>query len=529
VHLHARNLLRRRPTRFAAVAVTAALLVFGVARIALADTVMFTDNFDDGNSNGWSKSGGSWSVVTDGSGVLSQTSSTTGDARAYAGSAWTDSVAQLRVKPIAAGSDGFVAVAIRQQSSTNAYRFALYANGQAQLQAVRNGTVNVVATGTANVASGTWATVRVEAAGTALRGFVNGTLVAQGTSTAFANGKVGVWTFHASASFDDVQVSTVTTTPPTTAPPTSIPPTSGPPSTTPPSGPPPAGMVGYATLAGGTTGGAGGPTVTVSSWAELETEAGKKTPEIILINGILQGSGQITVRNDKTIQGIGANSGVNGGGFKISHYNNLIIRNLKISNPVGTDAITVQDADHIWIDHNELSSDRNHDIDYYDGLIDITHASDWVTVSWNKIHDHWKTSLVSHDDDNGAEDTGHLTVTYHHNEFYNDDARLPSIRFGTAHIFNNYYHDNVNGVHSRMGAQVLVEGNVFVNTVTPIKTTTLSIADGFAVERNNSYTGCGPNNITQAGSFTNPPYAYPLQSTTQVAAAVTAGAGTGHI
>ena len=291
----------------------------------------------------------------------------------------------------------------------------------------------------------------------------------------------------------------------------------------------PADQIGYAAMSGGTTGGAGGPTVTVTTWDQLKTEAGKKTAEIIKVSGMLQGSGQITVRNDKTIVGVGANSGITGGGLKISHYNNLIVRNMKISYPIGTVAITVQDADHVWIDHNELWSDRSHDIDYYDGLIDITHAADWVTVSWNKLHDHWKTSLVGHDDDNAAEDTGHLTVTYHHNEFYNDDARLPSLRFGTAHVYNNYYHDTVNAVHSRMGAQVLVEGNVFTNVGTPVKTTTLSVTDGFAVERNNRYTNCGANNITQVGTFTAAPYAYQLDPVASVAAIVTNGAGTGKV
>ncbi|WP_327011187.1 polysaccharide lyase family 1 protein [Dactylosporangium sp. NBC_01737] len=506
----------RRWSSVAAVAVVALLL--GAARIAAADTTLFTDDFEDGNTNGWSKSGGSWSVLTDGSRVLRQTSATTGDARAYAGSAWTDVAAEARLRPVERGADGLVALAVRQQSSTNAYRFALYADGRAQLEAVRNGAVSVLGAGTHTVTTGAWATVRVEAVGTALRGYVGGALVAQGTSTAFGSGKVGVWTYHASASFDDVRVTGVAGTPPTSAS-----------SSAPPTGNPPAGMVGYATLAGGTTGGAGGPTVTVSTWADLVTEVGRHTPETVQINGILQGSGQANVRGDKTIVGLGANSGINGGGLKISHYNNVIIRNLKLSNPVGTDAITVQDADHVWIDHNELWSDRAHDIDHYDGLIDITHASDWVTVSWNKLHDHWKTSLVSHDDDNAAEDIGHLTVTYHHNEFYNLDARLPSIRFGTAHVFNNYYHDDNNGVHSRMGAQVLVEGNVFVNVATPVKTTTLSVQDGYAVERGNVYTGCGPNLITQVGSFTSPPYPYTLEPASTVAASVTGNAGTGHL
>jgi pectate lyase len=508
-----------------AVAAVVVALLIGVARIAVADTLLFGDDFEDGNSNGWSKSGGSWSVVADGSKVLRQTSGTTGDARAYAGSAWTDTTAQVRVRTVSSTADGFVAVAVRQQSSTNAYRFALYADGRARLEAVRNGTVSVIGSGAHTVATGAWATIRVEARGTALRGYVGDTLVAQGTSTEFASGKVGLWTYHASASFDDVQVTGLVSTPPTSQSASPSPSTS----TSNPPPPPPTGMVGYATLAGGTTGGAGGPVVTVTSWSQLVAEAGKQTPEIIQISGILQGSGQATVRANKTIVGIGANSGINGGGLKISHYNNVIIRNLKLTNPVGTDAITVQDADHVWIDHNDLSSDRNHDIDYYDGLIDITHASDWITVSWNRIHDHWKTSLISHDDDNGSEDTGHLTVTYHHNEFFNIDARGPSIRFGTAHIYNNYYHDNNNSVHSRMGAQVLVEGNVFNNVATPIKTTTLSIEDGYAVERNNIFTNSGPNNITQVGSFTNPPYQYTIEPATAAAANVTAGAGTGKI
>jgi len=32
----------------------------------------------------------------------------------------------------------------------------------------------------------------------------------------------------------------------------------------------------------------------------------------------------------------------------------------------------------------------DHGYDYYDGLLDITHGSDYVTVSYNYFHDHWK-------------------------------------------------------------------------------------------------------------------------------------------
>jgi pectate lyase len=40
----------------------------------------------------------------------------------------------------------------------------------------------------------------------------------------------------------------------------------------------------------------------------------------------------------------------------------------------------------------------------YDGLLDITHGSNGVTVTYSKIYNHWKASLVGHSDSNGAED-----------------------------------------------------------------------------------------------------------------------------
>lgn len=51
----------------------------------------------------------------------------------------------------------------------------------------------------------------------------------------------------------------------------------------------------------------------------------------------------------------------------------------------------------------------------YDGLLDITHASNLVTVSWNKFHDHWKGSLVGHSDNNAGEGTiktSHVSILY---------------------------------------------------------------------------------------------------------------------
>ena len=95
----------------------------------------------------------------------------------------------------------------------------------------------------------------------------------------------------------------------------------------------------------------------------------------------------------------------------------------------------------VWIDHVDVSSDQNSGKDYYDGLIDITHAADFVSVTNSYIHDHFKASLVGHSDSNSAEDSGHLTVTYSHNYFKNLNSRAPSFRFGTGHLFNNFVSD----------------------------------------------------------------------------------------
>jgi pectate lyase len=58
-------------------------------------------------------------------------------------------------------------------------------------------------------------------------------------------------------------------------------------------------------------------------------------------------------------------------------------------------------------------------------------------------------------------------------------SRLPSLRFGTAHIWNNLFESaESSGINSRMGAQVLVENNVFKNVAKAIVTNLDSSEDG---------------------------------------------------
>ncbi|KAJ8693339.1 hypothetical protein PTI98_008343 [Pleurotus ostreatus] len=285
------------------------------------------------------------------------------------------------------------------------------------------------------------------------------------------------------------------------------------------------GLIGYGA---GTTGGGNATPQTVTSCSALAAAVALEVPAVIYISGSLSGCDIIDIEADKTIIGVGANSGLtNGSGFRIRRTGNVIIRNLKFHvSPEKKDLLSLDNATRVWVDHCEFSSiGMVGDKDTYDGLLDISHASDFVTVSC----DHWKGSLIGHSDNNASEDTGKLHVTYHHNSWVNVNSRLPSVRFGTVHVFNSVYNDiPTSAINSRMGAQLLVENNVFNNVNLAVVTDLDSDLEGYAIERGNVFSGTTTTRITQVGSL-NPPYSYSLDSTANLASIVANGAGVGKI
>src|SRR5262245_45603237 len=127
---------------------------------------LFSDNFEDGNANGWTKSGGSWAVVSDGSLVYRQ-SSTSSDARARAGSmSMTNYAVQARVKPLAFnGSNRFVGLIARAQSMTSYYLLTLSNGDQLQLRKLGGGSQAILASTSFPVTTGTWYTVKTAGLG----------------------------------------------------------------------------------------------------------------------------------------------------------------------------------------------------------------------------------------------------------------------------------------------------------------------------------------------------------------------------
>ncbi|WP_433936638.1 polysaccharide lyase family 1 protein [Sorangium cellulosum] len=245
--------------------------------------------------------------------------------------------------------------------------------------------------------------------------------------------------------------------------------------------PPPApedGPVGFASLNGGTTGGAGGMVVTVSDAESLLEAMAGTEPRVIQISGTIELSGMNDVGSNKTIVGLGADAKIVGGGLYLYREKNVIIRNITFQD-ANEDAIGITtETTNVWIDHCTFMNGA-------DGLIDIVRESSYVTLSWNVFRNHHKTILIGHSDAASA-DAGFLKVTLHHNWFDRTQTRHPSVRFGQVHVFNNHYLDNLSyGVASRMEADVVVEGNYFLNTWFPCRAGYADSEPGDIVERNN--------------------------------------------
>jgi pectate lyase len=121
------------------------------------------------------------------------------------------------------------------------------------------------------------------------------------------------------------------------------------------------------------------------------------------------------------------------------------------------DNIGLSGGMHVWIDHCTISDGDREDhsfpsvfeephigvdyvVEHHDGAIDIGLTSDYVTVSNNHIKNHDKSHLIgSSDTVSTANGWGYLHVTLHDNWWENAGQRLPRVRLGYVHVYNNYY------------------------------------------------------------------------------------------
>ena len=225
----------------------------------------------------------------------------------------------------------------------------------------------------------------------------------------------------------------------------------------------PVGFVNYSDMGNfGVTGGGSGQVVHVSTRADFEKYISGSTPYVIILDADITGGGmqdlqdQISIGSNKTLIGAGSGKALNGICLDASRQSNIIIRNITLTKG-RIDGISMRTCHHVWIDHCDLSSS-------YDGLLDFTVASNYMTVSWTKLHDHDKTSITNSGTGH-FEDYGKERVTFAHCWFANNVQRNPRIGYGLMHIYNCYWTDISSyciGFHSQ--AQVLSEYNYFTST-----------------------------------------------------------------
>ncbi|WP_311136794.1 pectate lyase family protein [Hymenobacter cellulosilyticus] len=294
-----------------------------------------------------------------------------------------------------------------------------------------------------------------------------------------------------------------------------------------------------------------GRTVAATTLAELTEYAKSKEPLIITIAGTISGGTQgasVRVASNKTLLGVGKTGFLEGVGLTISDQRNIIVQNLRFTMSTVTntkindekraqvavndgDCVTIQGtSQNLWFDHCEFfnldpATQTNQDL--YDGLIDAKGASAYITISWNYFHDHHKAHLIGNSD----KDAGDRKVTFHHNYYNNIHERVPVYRFGTGHVFNNYYkHVYGTGINSRMDACLRVEQNYFEDTKDPLTTKNSSVPGKWDAA-GNLYSGSkGSQPTTSTCTFT-PPYQYSsvLNEAAQVREIVQQGAGVGKL
>lgn len=277
-------------------------------------------------------------------------------------------------------------------------------------------------------------------------------------------------------------------------------------------------------FASGATGGRGGPVVTVTTIAQLVQAVGDNAPRIVQVSGLLDFTGtegtvtaascfqsqcadgtfeyitndlgactsagkptfdvtfdragktMLSVGSNKTIVGMGADATIKGKGLRmIGGVSNIIIRNLTITNinpqiVWGGDALGIDGASNIWIDHVRVSL-----VGRQFFVTGFGQASD-VTLSWNEFDGrtqwsatcngaHYWTMLIA-----GSNDT----ITMSNNWIHHTSGRGPhagglTTTFDWMQFANDLY-ETVPGhaADPAVGSTLLYEGTVFNQATTPI-------------------------------------------------------------
>ncbi|CZT24934.1 related to Probable pectin lyase B [Ramularia collo-cygni] len=174
----------------------------------------------------------------------------------------------------------------------------------------------------------------------------------------------------------------------------------------------------------------------------------------------------INVGSDKTLIGEGSAGVIKGKGLSLSGgVSNVIIQNVAITelNPEyvwGGDAITLNGCSNVWIDHVTTSLiGRMHIVAGYETNTAVTISNCEINgeTSWSAScdgHHYWALYFTGTNDQ----------ITFKGNYIHHTSGRSPKVDKGTLiHMVNNYWDENSGHAFEGENAYVLLEGSTFDN------------------------------------------------------------------
>jgi hypothetical protein len=171
-------------------------------------TTIYANDFEDGSAGPWQHTGnGFWMLWPAESTVYFQ-SSIAGDARASIGVPTDDQSVRVRARldtfASPNGAQGrWFGVMARHVDASNYYYLALRNGNTLVLRKLVNGSVTTLTTTTLTVAPGIWYALRLDAVGTRLRAYVNGTFLLEASDSSHPVGNAGPVMFRAAVDYDD--------------------------------------------------------------------------------------------------------------------------------------------------------------------------------------------------------------------------------------------------------------------------------------------------------------------------------------
>jgi fibronectin type 3 domain-containing protein len=177
---------------------------------ATPSTILFEDDFQDGNTVGWTLNNTSiMTVASDPANASNKMLNISAGDEAIAtidNSQGSNYVYEAKVKKVASGS--FPGILARYTDVNNYYMFQL-GDGKFSLSKKVGGTVTTLNDYITTITTGQWYTMRLVVEGSVIKAYVDNKLITQVTDTALASGKAGFRSRWDKSGLDDVQLRSI--------------------------------------------------------------------------------------------------------------------------------------------------------------------------------------------------------------------------------------------------------------------------------------------------------------------------------